>query len=323
MKRIVILVHEGFQLLDAAGPADVFDAASQVLGHQAYAIEVVAPNGGPVRAGNGVALQASGAAELGDDRFDTVVVAGGWPLVRQQPNAPLRELIAGLAVRTDRIASVCTGAFALAEAGLLDGRRATTHWLATERLARRHPEVEVEPDAIYVRDGEVWTSAGVTAGIDLALALVTADHGHEVARKVASGLVVYLQRPGGQSQFSTPTWSAATALEGLQELQAYIDAHPTADLSVAALADRLGMSPRHFTRVFTAEMGISPGRYVEQSRGDAARRLLETTDAAHDWVARESGLGSAETLYRVFRRRWQVAPGDYRRRFRTPTSKGC
>jgi len=214
---------------------------------------------------------------------------------------------------------VCSGAFVLAQAGLLAGRRATTHWLAADSFARTFPDIRVEPDAIHVRDGDVWTSAGVTAGIDLALAMVAADHGHEVARRVASGLVVYLHRPGGQSQFSTPMSVAAPRSDGLRELQSYIDANPTADLSIGALARRAAMSPRHFSRVFTHETGLSPGQYVERSRAAAARRLLELTDDAQDVVARASGLGSPETLYRVFQRHWHITPGDYRRRFRSAT----
>jgi transcriptional regulator GlxA family with amidase domain len=223
--------------------------------------------------------------------------------------------IAGLARRARRVASVCNGALLLAEAGLLDGRRATTHWLIAEDLAAAYPRVHVDADPIYLRDGTVWTSAGVTAGIDLALALVAEDHGTALAADVARGLVVYLHRPGGQSQFSTPMRTTAPSSEPLRELQAYIDANPAADLTVPALARRAAMSERHFSRVFTRQVGMSPGRYVEHSRADAARRLLEATDAPLARVARDCGLGLPETLYRTFRRRWRISPADYRRRF--------
>jgi transcriptional regulator GlxA family with amidase domain len=173
----------------------------------------------------------------------------------------------------------------------------------------------VDADPLYIEDGHVWTSAGVLSGVDLALALVARDHGHGLARDVACGLVVYLHRPGGQSQFSMPMRTLTPRSEPLRELQAYIDAHPEADLSVPALALRAGMSERHFSRVFTQQTGLSPGRYVERSRADAARRLLEVTDHPLDTVARESGLGTPETLYRVFRRHWRISPGDHRRRF--------
>jgi transcriptional regulator GlxA family with amidase domain len=223
--------------------------------------------------------------------------------------------VARLAAKADRVASVCSGAFLLAEAGLLAGRRATTHWFAATDLASRYPATTVDANPIYIKDGKVWTSAGVTAGIDLALALVAEDHGHRLARKVARGLVVYLHRPGGQDQFSTPMRAAVPSAEPLRELQAFIDAHPANDLSVPALARRAGMSERHFSRVFTGQIGVSPGRYVERSRADAARRMLETTTHPLDRVARDCGLGAPETLYRVFRRHWRISPGDYRRRF--------
>jgi transcriptional regulator GlxA family with amidase domain len=226
-----------------------------------------------------------------------------------------------LAATARRTTSVCSGALILAEAGLLDGRRATTHWLVSDWMRASYPRVEVDADPIYVNDGDVWTSAGVSAGVDLALALVAADHGHELARQVAAGMVVYLHRPGGQSQFSTPMAAAVPRSEPLRQLQAYIDANPDADLSVPALARRAGMSDRHFSRVFTDQVGLSPGRYVERSRADAARRLLEITDQPLDRVARETGLGRPETLYRVFRRNWRISPGDYRRRFQAKETR--
>ena len=328
MKRVALVVFDGFQLLDLAGPADVFDVANQVVGRnsRAYSVEVLSSLGGAVVASNGVALTTAGFADAAtqqvhsgsrSNRRDTLIVVGGWPVARSPIDPRLVNAVKALARQSRRVASVCSGAFVLAEAGLLSQRRATTHWVVAEKLERRYPDVEVEADAIYVRDGNVWTSAGVTAGIDLALAMVGDDHGHEVARQVASGLVVYLHRPGGQSQFSTPMATAAPRREGLRELQAYIDAHPADDLSVAALARRVSMSPRHFSRVFTQQTGMPPGQYVERSRAQAARRLLELTDDAQDRIARASGLGTPETLYRVFRRHWRVAPGDYRRRFRT------
>jgi transcriptional regulator GlxA family with amidase domain len=229
-----------------------------------------------------------------------------------------RELVGGiarLAGSARRVASICNGAYLLAEAGLLDGRRVTTHWVAADDLAARYPRVEVDADPIYIKAGDVWTSAGVSAGVDLALALVAEDQGNALARDVARGLVVYLHRPGGQSQFSAPMRALAPADEPMRDLQSFIDAHPDEDLSVPALARRTGMSERHFSRVFTAQTGLPPGRYVERSRADAARRMLEITDDPLDRVARVCGLGSPETLYRVFRRHWRVAPGDYRRRF--------
>ncbi|MFI7545476.1 GlxA family transcriptional regulator [Actinoplanes sp. NPDC049599] len=308
-RRIVAVVYDGFQLLDLAGPADVF-ATAALIARGGYRLEVAAAAPGAVRAHNGVSTTAVGFDELTD--IDTLLVTGGLSAPRQ---LHLAGPIAALARRARRVASVCNGALLLAEAGLLDGRRATTHWLIAGDLAAQYPRVRVDPDPIYLRDGPVWTSAGVTAGIDLALALVAADHGAALAADVARGLVVYLHRPGGQSQFSTPMRAAAPSSETLRELQAYIDANPAADLSVPALARRTAMSERHFSRIFTRQVGMSPGRYVEHSRADAARRLLESTDAPLARIARDCGLGLPETLYRTFRRRWRVSPADYRRRF--------
>jgi len=308
-RRIVAVVHDGFQLLDLAGPADVF-AAAALIARGGYRLDVAAERAGPVPAHHGIAVTAVGFDQLTD--IDTLLVTGGLSVPR---HLHLAGPIAELARRARRVASVCSGALLLAEAGLLDGRRATTHWLVAEDLAAQYPRVQVDADRIYLRDGTVWTSAGVTAGIDLALALVAEDHGTALAADVARGLVVYLHRPGGQSQFSTPVRTSVPSREPLRELQAYIDMNPAADLSVPALARRAAMSERHFSRVFTRQVGMSPGRYVEHSRADAARRLLESTDAPLTLVARDCGLGLPETLYRTFRRRWRISPADYRRRF--------
>ncbi|MFI7124448.1 GlxA family transcriptional regulator [Nonomuraea sp. NPDC050153] len=315
-RRVLIIVFPGFQLLDLAGPADVFATAALLAPQDGYRVEVAAVRGGPVTAGNGVTVTASALGEV-TGPVDTLMVAGGLSVPEQLRDRELVETVARLAAGARRVASVCNGAFLLAEAGLLDHRRATTHWLAARELDARYECVEVDADPLYIEDGNVWTSAGVLSGVDLALALVARDHGHALARDVARGLVVYLHRPGGQSQFSTPMRAMTPRSEPLRELQAYIDANPAADLSVPALADRAGMSERHFSRVFTRQTGLSPGRYVERSRAEAARRLLEVTAHPLDRVARESGLGTPETLYRVFRRHWRISPGDHRRRFQS------
>ncbi|MFC5832075.1 GlxA family transcriptional regulator [Nonomuraea insulae] len=315
-RRVLIVVFPGFQLLDMAGPADVFGTAALLRPTDGYRVELIAVNPGAVTAGNGVTVTASSLGEAAGP-VDTLLVAGGLSVPEQVAD---RELIAGiarLAAGARRVASVCNGAFLLAEAGLLDHRRVTTHWLVAGELKSRYDRVEVDADPLYIEDGDVWTSAGVLSGVDLALALVARDHGHALARTVARGLVVYLHRPGGQSQFSTPMRAMTPRSEPLRELQAYIDANPAADLSVPALAARARMSERHFSRVFTEQTGLSPGRYVERSRADTARRLLEVTGLPLDAVARESGLGRPETLYRVFRRHWRVSPGDHRRRFQS------
>ncbi|NUR85054.1 MAG: GlxA family transcriptional regulator [Nonomuraea sp.] len=315
-RRVVIVVFPGFQLLDLAGPADVFSTADLIARGRGYRVEVAAVRAGAVPAHNGIAVTA-GALDEVTGTIDTLLVAGGLSVPEHLEDRELVGGIARLAERAGRVASVCNGAFLLAEAGLLDHRRVTTHWLAADDLRRRYADVKVDPDPLYIEDGDVWTSAGVLSGVDLALALVARDHGHALARDVARGLVVYLHRPGGQSQFSTPMRAMTPRSLPLRELQTYIDANPAEDLSVPALARRVGMSERHFSRVFTEQTGLPPGRYVERSRADAARRLLEITGHPLETVARESGLGTPETLYRVFRRHWRVSPGEHRRRFQS------
>lgn len=319
-RRVVIVIFEGFQLLDMAGPADVFATADFLAREGGYPVEVIAVREGNVAAHNGITVVVDTPLKSVEGPIDTLVVVGGLTTMAVLSDAELVDGIARLAARSRRVASVCSGAMLLAAAGLLDGRRATTHWLVADELRRRYPQVTVDADPIYIKDGDVWTSAGVTAGVDLALALVAEDHGHVLAKDVACGLVVYLHRPGGQSQFSTPMSAQPLRSEALRELQSFIDANPASDLSVPALARHAGMSERHFSRVFSEQAGISPGRYVERSRADAARRLLEITDHPLDRVAREAGLGSPETLYRVFRRHWRTSPGDYRRRFQAKES---
>lgn len=318
-RRVVIVLYEGFQLLDLAGPADVFSMADLFSGGVGYELEPAAVEAGTVTAHNGVAVQASSAIGRIEQPIDTLMVVGGWTAAEATHD---RRLIAGirrLAVNARRVTSVCNGAILLAEAGLLDGKRVTTHWAFADEVRNRYPDVKVDPDPIYIRDGRVWTSAGVSAGVDLSLAMVAEDLGHQAAGDVARGLVVYLHRPGGQSQFSTPMLAQVPRSEPMRELQAYIDANPGSDLSVPALARHAGMSERHFSRVFTEQTGMSPGKYVERSRAEAARLLLETTDHPLKRVARESGHGTTETLYRAFRRHWKVSPGDYRRRFQLTT----
>jgi transcriptional regulator GlxA family with amidase domain len=210
---------------------------------------------------------------------------------------------------------VCTGAFVLAEAGLLDGKRAATHWQSCARFAERYPKVAVDPDPIFVRQGRVYTSAGVTAGMDLALALVEEDHGHQIAREVARELVLFLKRPGGQSQFSAQLQTQFSDRAPLAELQAWIADHLAADLSVAALAHRVAMSPRNFARVFALSIGRTPARFVEQVRVEAARRRLEESRASVDEIAEKCGFGTRESMRRSFQRLLRVSPAAYRSRF--------
>lgn len=317
-QRVVIVLFDGFQLLDLAGPADVFSAAGLLNPSADYRVEVAAVHAGAVRSLSGVTVVAETPLRSVKGPIDTLLVVGGLPIrAAVSDAAALVPEVRRLAGESGRVGSICSGTLLLAEAGLLEGRRATTHWAVGDTLAREYPNVRVDADRIHVRDGNVWTSAGVTSGIDLALALVAHDHGHDLAREISRWLVVYLQRPGGQSPFSTPLSAQTPRREPLRDLQGWIEENLEADLSVEALAGRLNTSVRHFSRVFRAEVGVSPARYVEHARTAAARRLLESTDEPLDRIATRVGLGTPETLYRVFRRHLKISPGEYRRRFRT------
>lgn len=310
-RQVVIVVFDGVKMLDVAGPAEVFATADRAGAR--YAIRYVSPSGEAVSTSVGMRLPVDGpAAEV--TAPDTVVVAGGDNLVTEPIPADLIDAVRGLHPRANRLVSICTGSFVLAAAGLLDGRRATTHWQHADLLARVYPKVRVEPDALFVEDGQVFTSAGVSAGIDLSLALVERDHGADLARAVARDLVVYMQRTGGQSQFSAPLRirpPRTVALRGLVDL---IAAEPALDHSAAALSGRVGVSTRQLTRLFTAELGTTPARFVEQVRLDHAKSLL---DGGHsvEQSAREAGFGSAETMRRTFVARLGISPAGYRHRF--------
>lgn len=310
-RQVVIVVFDGVKMLDVAGPAEVFATADRAGAR--YAIRYVSPSGEAVSTSVGMRLPVDGpAAEV--TAPDTVVVAGGDNLVTEPIPADLIDAVRGLHPRANRLVSICTGSFVLAAAGLLDGRRATTHWQHADLLARVYPKVRVEPDALFVEDGQVCTSAGVSAGIDLSLALVERDHGADLARAVARDLVVYMQRTGGQSQFSAPLRvrpPRTVALRGLVDL---IAAEPALDHSAAALSGRVGVSTRQLTRLFTAELGTTPARFVEQVRLDHAKSLL---DGGHsvEQSAREAGFGSAETMRRTFVARLGISPAGYRHRF--------
>jgi transcriptional regulator GlxA family with amidase domain len=248
--------------------------------------------------------------------IDTLMVAGGDGTAEALGDRALIDGVLRLAGRSRRVTSVCSGAFILAEAGLLDGRRATTHWSWCDALAARYPAITVEPDPIFVRDGNVSTSAGVTAGMDLALALVEDDLGRDIALAVARRLVLFLRRPGNQSQFSAQLAAQVAHRDTLRDVQQWISDHPETDLSVADMAERAGMSERNFARCFKDEVGVTPGRYVEGVRLEVARRLLEDTDDSVARVATASGFGTAETMRRVFLRSLRTGPMEYRRRFR-------
>jgi len=314
MRRVVIVAFPAAQTLDVTGPAEVFRAAS-LIRPPGYEVTVAAAEAGPLSTSTVSFMPDATLQELAGP-IDTLLVAGGTGTRRAEEDETLIGWIAEAATRSRRVASVCTGAFLLARAGLLDGRRATTHWASCADLAERYPAVEVEPDPIFIRDGNVATSAGVTAGMDLALALVEEDLGRDVALESARWLVVFLQRPGGQAQFSAQLAAQAADRAPLRELQAWIPDHLDEDLSVPALARRTGMSDRNFARAFRRETGVTPGAYVEAARAERARIALETGDLPVETVAEQSGFGTVETMRRAFRRRVGVSPANYRTRFR-------
>lgn len=307
-RDVLIIVFEGVQSLDVTGPLEVFTGA----GPGAYRVSTASPGGTPVRTSSGLALLPD--LDLSTvSPPDTVVVPGGEGTRSNDP--AVVDWLRRHASRARRVASVCSGAFLLAEAGLLAGRRATTHWRVCDSLARRYPDVEVDPQPIFVRDGPIATSAGVTAGIDLALAMVEEDFGREVALEIARHLVMFLRRPGNQAQFSAQLSAQLAARPGLREIQRWIADNPHADLSVPALARRASLSPRQFARAFAGEVGQTPGRYVDNVRLEAARRLLHDGDDGLERIAARCGYGTAEAMRRAFVRALGVAPGEYRRRF--------
>jgi len=314
MRRVVIVAFPGVQTLDVTGPAEVLRAATK-LHPPGYDITIAAPDLRPLRTST-VTMVPDLPVNACRFPIDTLIVAGGTGTRRAEEDEALIAWLREAGKRARRVTSVCTGAFLLARAGLLDGRRATTHWASCGDLAGRYPAVTVEPDPIFVRDGKVATSAGVTAGMDLALALVEEDLGRDVALEAARWLVLFLQRPGGQAQFSAQLAAQTADRAPLRELQAWIPDHLGEDLSVPALARRAQMSERNFARAFRRETGMTPGAYVEAARVESARIALETGDLPVENVAHRSGFGTVETMRRAFRRRVGVSPVDYRTRFR-------
>lgn len=323
-REVVILVYPGVQSLDLTGPLEVFSGAQLLLDlehcdarRRGYRVSVLSRDGAPLVTSSGLAITPGGSLAEAPFEIDTLIVAGGYGCLEAAEDTGLIDWLRQASTRARRTASVCSGAFLLAQAGLLDGRRATTHWASAAELARRHPAVEVDPEPIFLRDGDVWTSAGVTAGMDLALALVEEDLDREVALTIARHLVLFLRRPGNQSQFSATLATQQPHREPLREAQRHALENPSADLSVEAMAERAHLSPRHFARSFRAEVGVTPARYVEHVRLEAARRCLEDTPDAVGTIAASCGFGTPETMRRVFLRALGVGPAEYRRRFHT------
>jgi transcriptional regulator GlxA family with amidase domain len=316
-RRVVFVAFDDCQVLDLTGPLEVFSMASRLAAGPTppYRTEVVTESGEAFRASCGMEIAPDRAISGTSGRIDTLVVVGGLGTRGALRSPALVGWISRAARRSRRVVSVCSGAYLLAAAGLLDGKRATTHWAECDRLGEAFPAVTVERDPIFVRDGNVWTSAGVTAGMDLALHLVENDLGADVARAVARELVMFVQRPGGQAQFSTQLAAQRPRTSTLQALESWIPDHLDEDLAVPLLAARCAMSPRHFARAFRSELGVTPGTYVGSMRVEAARRLLETTGRGIGDIALACGFGTIETMHRCFKRALGVTPGQYRDRF--------
>lgn len=326
-RTIGFVAYPGVELIDLCGPLDVFKHADWRvrttcnLDTPVYRLEVFAAQAGPVLTSTGLAIVAGQAFGTVDVEIDTLILPGiadsADKVVEAFQDPALIGWLRAMAPRVRRLVSVCTGAFLLAASGLLDGRRVTTHWGFSQRLSRDYPTIKVEPDQIFVRDGAIYTSGGITAGIDLALALVEEDFGREVASQVARGMVMFLKRPGSQSQFSSFLSAEAVNHRDIRELQAWIVANPGADLSVEAIAERVAMSPRNFARTFQKETGVTPAKFVEQARLENARcKLLQATSPI-EAIAEQCGFGNAERMRRSFQRMLRVSPQDYRTRFRS------
>ncbi|MGW0748458.1 GlxA family transcriptional regulator [Streptomyces sp. NPDC002587] len=322
-RRVVIVAFPGVELLDVTGPAEVFSVASRVLaesGKPGYRIQIATAAGGQVPTSSGVRLMSDLTLGEVDGRVDTLLVSGAITHTGSGVEAVIDETVTAWLrqgePRARRIGSICAGAHLLADAGLLKGRRATTHWLTAAQLAVDHPDIGVDPDPIFIRSGRVWTCAGVTSGMDMALAMVAEDHGQAVALATARMMVMYVKRSGGQSQFSAPLSLRTPPDDPVEELCRWVTEHPREELSTEVLAARLNLSPRHFSRTFVRRTGSTPASYVETVRLEAARRLLEETDLSLPEIADDSGLGSVKTLHRSFQRRLRTTPAEYRRRFR-------
>ena len=322
-RRIVFVGAPGTEMLDLVGPLQVFARASEMFARQnpgtppLYSVEVISAS--PQRSlmtNCGVRIIAHKTYHELRGKIDTILVAGGSAIENDEVNVAVVRWLRKISGRIRRVGSVCTGAMLLARAGLLDGRRATTHWNWCEVLIRRAPRADVDPNPIFVRDENVYTSAGVTAGMDLALALVEEDHGSKLALQVARNLVLYLRRPGGQSQFSAALSLQLTDRKPLRELEAWVLDNLNKPLTVPVLAQRVAMSPRNFARVFIKEMKTTPAKFVERLRVETARRRLEESQNSMETIASECGFGNVNSMRNVFQRTLKIPPGQYRRHFR-------
>ena len=321
-RRVLLVAAPGSQILDVVGPFQIFTRAAELLLTQqpgstaAYSVEVITSSPKPVLVTNcGLRVSAHRSFRRVRGEIDTLLIAGGSAVEDGSTGIEVVRWLRSVAGQVRRLGSVCTGAMLLARAGLLNGRKATTHWKWCEFLATKYPGIEVDPDPIFLRDGKVYTSAGVTAGMDLALALVEEDHGSRLALEVARDLVLYLRRPGGQSQFSVALSTQVSDRSPLRDLAAWMLDNLQRPLNVQVLARHVAMSPRNFARIFTREMHTTPAKYVEHLRVEVARRRLEETQHSLKRIAGECGFGNTKSMRGVFRRALRITPGEYRQRF--------
>lgn len=322
-RTIVVVAYDGAKLMDISGPLQAFNDATFDDGRPAYQVCLASEDGATITTDTGVRLETVPLNDAVAGGVDTLLVSGGGFRLPPAASASLRACLAEHVDRPRRLGSICTGAFVLAELGILDGRRATTHWAFADQLDREYPAITVDADAIFVTEGRIWTSAGVSAGIDMVLAMIADDLGHETALNVARSMVLFLKRPGGQSQFSVELRQQVQDSRGrFDDLHDWMRAHLDADLSVPALAGAARMSPRNFARVYPRETGQSPARAVENIRVEAARRMLESGDDPVRAIARRTGFGDDERLRRAFTKRYGVSPRDYRTRFGHADSAG-
>jgi transcriptional regulator GlxA family with amidase domain len=321
-RRVLLVAAPGSQILDVVGPFQIFTRAAELLLTQqpgstaAYSVEIITSSPNPVLVTNcGLRVSAHRTFRRVRGEIDTLLIAGGSAVEDDETGIDVVRWLKSVAGQVRRIGSVCTGAMLLARAGLLNGRKATTHWKWCQLLAGKYPRIEVDPDPIFIRDGKVYTSAGVTAGMDLALALVEEDHGSRLALEVARDLVLYLRRPGGQSQFSVALSTQLSDRKPLRDLAAWMLDNLSSPLNVQVLAKHVAMSPRNFARIFTREMGTTPAKYVEHLRIEMARRRLEETQYGPKQIAGECGFGNTKAMRGAFQRALRVTPGEYRLRF--------
>jgi transcriptional regulator GlxA family with amidase domain len=323
-RHVAMLIYPDCEIVDVTGPMDVFCFANIALRmagkigatETVYSLSLVAEQAGPVKTSSGIRIVADFAYADITENIDTLLVCGATDIVNGLKDKQSIKWLVQMMPKVRRMVSICTGAFLLAESGLLNGRKATTHWLFCDQIANAYKDVQIQPDKIFVRDGNIYTSGGVTAGIDLALSLVEEDWGWEVASGVARGMLIFMRRPGGQSQFSSYVFNEAKTRKDFRELQAWIVSHPDTDLSVEILADRMAMSPRNFSRLFCQEIGMTPAKFVERIRLEAARNMMLRTDLPMESVASKSGFNTSEQMRRTFQRFLKITPQEYRANFK-------